>query len=87
MHLLTSMPIQVHFMRRIAFAASLLLVAGAAEAAVALSARLADAGFFVPAIRPPSVPPGRSLVRASLSWLHTDSDLTRLADALVSCRP
>jgi len=63
------------------------IVAGAAEAAVALSARLAEAGFFVPAIRPPSVPPGRSLVRASLSWLHTDSDLTRLADALVSCRP
>ena len=61
------------------------VVAGPAEAAVALAARLADAGFFVPAIRPPSVPRGRSLVRASLSWLHTPTDLERLADALLAC--
>jgi len=61
------------------------VVAGAAEAAVALSARLAEAGFFVPAIRPPSVPYGRSLVRASLSWLHPQSDLDHLADAIVAC--
>jgi 8-amino-7-oxononanoate synthase len=61
------------------------VVAGAAESAVALSARLAEAGFFVPAIRPPSVPHGRSLVRASLSWLHPQSDLDQLADAIVAC--
>ena len=60
------------------------VVAGAAEAAVALAERLAAAGFFVPAIRPPSVPHGRSLVRASLSWLHPESDLERLADAIVT---
>lgn len=59
------------------------VVAGEAAAAVALSGRLAEAGFFVPAIRPPSVAPGRSLVRASLSWLHGDDDLARLADALI----
>jgi 8-amino-7-oxononanoate synthase len=58
------------------------VIAGEPAAAVALSARLAEAGFFVPAIRPPSVPPGRSLVRASLSWLHSETDLARLADAL-----
>ena len=58
------------------------VIAGEPAAAVALSARLADQGFFVPAIRPPSVPAGRSLVRASLSWLHSEADLTRLADAL-----
>ena len=58
------------------------VVAGEPAAAVALSARLAEAGFFVPAIRPPSVPAGRSLVRASLSWLHSDDDLARLADAI-----
>jgi len=57
--------------------------AGEPAAAVALAARLAAAGFFVPAIRPPSVPTGKSLVRASLSWLHSDTDLARLADALV----
>jgi 8-amino-7-oxononanoate synthase len=60
------------------------VIAGAAGAAVAVAARLADAGFFVPAIRPPSVPRGKSLVRASLSWLHTESDLERLADAIAT---
>ena len=61
------------------------IVTGPPAAAVALSAALAEAGFFVPAIRPPSVPPGRSLVRASLSWLHAESDLTALADAIIAC--
>jgi 8-amino-7-oxononanoate synthase len=59
------------------------VVAGTPQAAVDLSARLAAAGFFVPAIRPPSVPHGRSLVRASLSWLHDPADLARLAEAIV----
>jgi 8-amino-7-oxononanoate synthase len=58
------------------------VIAGEPAAALALAERLAAAGFFVPAIRPPSVPPGRSLVRASLSWLHSEADLARLADAL-----
>ena len=58
------------------------IVTGAPQAAVDLSARLADEGFFVPAIRPPSVPHGRSLVRASLSWLHAPADLARLAEAI-----
>ena len=58
------------------------IVAGPPEAAVALAAALAAAGFFVPAIRPPSVPQGRSLVRASVCWHHSDADLTSLADAL-----
>jgi 8-amino-7-oxononanoate synthase len=60
------------------------IVVGEARAAVAVAARLADAGFFVPAIRPPSVPHGKSLVRASLSWLHSESDLQRLADAITT---
>lgn len=58
------------------------IMAGAAPAAVDLAERLAGEGFFVPAIRPPSVPHGRSLVRASLSWHHTPADLTRLAEAV-----
>jgi 8-amino-7-oxononanoate synthase len=62
------------------------VVAGSPRAAVDLAARLVDRGLFVPAIRPPSVPEGRSLVRASLSWLHGEDDLARLAHALVSCR-
>ena len=58
------------------------IAAGSPAAAVTLAARLADQGFFVPAIRPPSVPENGSLVRASLSWHHTSSDLERLADAI-----
>ena len=60
------------------------VVVGGAEQAVAVAGALAAAGFFVPAIRPPSVPAGRSLVRASVCWHHTDDDLVRLAAAL--CR-
>jgi 8-amino-7-oxononanoate synthase len=59
------------------------VVVGAPQAAVALSEQLADDGFFVPAIRPPSVPQGRSLVRVSLSWLHEPRDLTRLAETII----
>jgi 8-amino-7-oxononanoate synthase len=58
------------------------IVAGTPAAAVARPGPLADRGFFVPAIRPPSVPAGKSLVRASLSWLHDERDLERLAEAL-----
>jgi 8-amino-7-oxononanoate synthase len=58
------------------------IVVGAATDAVAVAARLAEAGLFVPAIRPPSVPEGKSLVRVSLSWHHTAADLERLASAI-----
>jgi len=58
------------------------IVVGAAHDAVAASTRLAEAGLFVPAIRPPSVPAGKSLVRVSLSWHHTAADLERLARAI-----
>jgi len=60
------------------------IVIGAAADAVAVSAQLAESGFFVPAIRPPSVPEGKSLVRVSLSWHHTADDLERLAAAIAS---
>ena len=60
------------------------IVVGAAPDAVAVSTRLAEAGLFVPAIRPPSVPAGKSLVRVSLSWHHTADDITRLAGTITS---
>ena len=59
------------------------VVAGPAAAAVALADALADAGFFVPAIRPPSVPVDKSLVRASVCWHHSERDLERLAEAML----
>jgi 8-amino-7-oxononanoate synthase len=60
------------------------VVVGEAAAAVAAAARLTEGGLFVPAIRPPSVPEGRSLVRVSLSWLHDATDLDRLVAGLVA---
>jgi 8-amino-7-oxononanoate synthase len=63
------------------------VVAGPAGAAVELAAALAAEGFFVPAIRPPSVPSGKSLVRASVCWHHTESDLERLAAAVMRHAP
>jgi 8-amino-7-oxononanoate synthase len=60
------------------------VVVGAADRAVAVSGRLAAAGLFVPAIRPPSVAPGASLVRTSLSWHHTAADRERLVAALAT---
>jgi 8-amino-7-oxononanoate synthase len=58
------------------------VIVGSADRAVALATQLAADGLFVPAIRPPSVPAGGSLVRASLACHHTDDDLDRLAVAL-----
>jgi 8-amino-7-oxononanoate synthase len=60
------------------------IVVGGATDAVAVSTRLAEAGLFVPAIRPPSVPDGKSLVRVSLSWHHTADDVARLAGTITS---
>ncbi len=47
-------------------------VVGENEKALYLSARLEEAGFYVPAIRPPTVPPGTARLRFSLT-----ADLSR----------
>jgi 8-amino-7-oxononanoate synthase len=58
-------------------------VLGEAAAAVALSQALWDRGIFVPAIRPPTVPPGTARLRISFSAAHTDDDVDALLDALL----
>lgn len=58
------------------------LVIGASDAALAIAAKLEDAGFYVPAIRPPTVPEGKARLRITLTALHTESDVERLVDAI-----
>ena len=50
--------------------------------AVEASRRLFDAGFMVSAIRPPTVPEGRSRLRITLSTLHTRPQIDQLLEAL-----
>jgi 8-amino-7-oxononanoate synthase len=58
------------------------VVLGDEDAAVAASAALRDRGLLVPAIRPPTVAPGTSRLRISLSATHTPEHLQLLLDAL-----
>jgi 8-amino-7-oxononanoate synthase len=62
------------------------LYVGTPEHAVTLAGQLRDAGFFVPAIRPPSVPEGESLLRLSLSYHHTPEAIGALVAALEQFR-
>jgi 7-keto-8-aminopelargonate synthetase-like enzyme len=58
------------------------VVVGDEEAALGASDRLLRSGLLVPAIRPPTVPPGTSRLRVSLSAAHAGEDVVRLAKAL-----
>ena len=58
------------------------LVVGAAATALELSARLREAGLFVPAIRPPSVAEGQARLRISLTYPSGSEGLERLVAAL-----
>jgi 8-amino-7-oxononanoate synthase len=57
---------------------------GDPQRAMSMAASLREQGLFVPAIRPPSVPTGESLLRISLSCGHTEEMIARLIEALGS---
>ncbi len=58
------------------------VIVGDEAAAVALAQTLAERGFFVPAIRYPTVPKGRARLRVTVSAAHTGQDIERLRHEL-----
>ena len=58
------------------------IILGTAERTVDVSRRLFERGFFVPAIRPPTVPPAGSRLRISLMSEHTQEDIDDLCENL-----
>jgi 7-keto-8-aminopelargonate synthetase-like enzyme len=57
---------------------------GTEAAALRAADELLERGLLVPAIRPPTVPPGTSRLRVALSAAHDDAQLDRLSAALRS---
>ena len=58
------------------------IVLGSEDRAVAVSSGLLRMGVLVPAIRPPTVAPGTSRLRLTVSAAHTPSDMNRLLSTL-----
>jgi 8-amino-7-oxononanoate synthase len=58
------------------------IVIGDNAEAVAVARALWEAGLWVPAIRPPTVPAGTARLRVSLTAAHSADDVRRLAQAL-----
>lgn len=62
------------------------LIIGDAKRTLELAASLRAAGYFIPAIRPPSVPEGESLLRLSLCYHHTPEMIDALTEQLARLR-
>ena len=60
------------------------VILGKEAAALGAASQLLEHGLLVPAIRPPTVPPGTSRLRVALSAAHDDAQLDRLSSALAS---
>ena len=58
------------------------VVLGEPSRVLATAEYLRQRGLWVPPIRPPSVPPGRALLRISLTWGHTEEHRQALIAAL-----
>lgn len=58
------------------------LIVGENQAAIQLAATLREQGFWLTAIRPPTVPQGTARLRITLTASHTFEDIDRLLEAL-----
>jgi 8-amino-7-oxononanoate synthase len=61
------------------------LMVGDARRAVAVSSLLRQRGILVGAIRPPTVPPGTSRLRITLSAAHSREQVQQLLEQLAAC--
>ena len=59
---------------------------GSADRACRIADALVERGFFVRAIRPPTVPAGTSRLRVTVTAAHTPADIDALAAALREMR-
>ncbi len=62
------------------------ILLGEESKALALSQALAERGFWVTAIRPPTVPQGQSRLRVTLTASHSEADIDQLLGALAMLR-
>ena len=60
------------------------VILGRTDLALQASQRLFERGFMVPAIRQPSVAPGKARLRISLMSSHSDQDIDELIEALAT---
>ncbi len=63
------------------------MLIGDDAAALRASQDLREAGFFVPAIRPPTVPEGTARLRITISAAHNEEQITSLVEALSKVKP
>ena len=56
------------------------IIIGDSANAVEISKKLFEAGYFISAIRPPTVPPGTARLRASVQTDHTQEQLEGLCE-------
>ena len=80
-HFATEMPMLFNGERKIQ-SAIIPIVIGRAEAALEASRVLMDRGFFVPAIRYPTVPRDAARLRVTLSARHTTKQISALCEQL-----
>jgi len=60
------------------------VMVGEAAVAIRMSRELREAGFIVSAIRPPTVPPGTSRLRLTVSAAHTQAELVEAAEKIIA---